>query len=141
MKISVTSGVELVEVNDNGDTIAFKVSDAEFERGIAQLAQWAGTVRSKNDEIQARIKSAEVGDNEYYNALVELVELPEEAVGMIKALFGDDVCVKVFGTETPDIMAITDFISQAASVYAELSRQITKERRESIGKYSRSRGV
>lgn len=139
-KISVNSGVKVIEVNDAGETISLPLGDQAFTNGLLELMQLfsvkAGEVAQacKNIDIvaDASAKAEQLSTAASLNLKV-CTEMKER----VDALFGDEVCRKVFGDIVPSMTAFSDFFDQLAPFIEEYGREREAKLRQRLEKYTK----
>lgn len=139
-KISVNSGVKVIEVNDQGETISLPLGDPAFTHGLVELMQLfsdkAGEVAQACKNIDISAVAAEKAEQLSVVASLNL-KVCTEMKERVDALFGDDVCRKVFGNIVPGMAAFSDFFDQLASFIEEYGREREEKLRHRLEKYTK----
>lgn len=88
--------VKTVEINDNGDFIEINFSDNVFMKKLI--------------EFEASLKQLGSVDLKNFDSSMENI------YSSIENLFGESIIPKIFGTKTPSILLIYDFIEQLTPI-------------------------
>ncbi len=139
-KISVNSGVKVIEVNDQGETISLPLGDPAFTHGLVELMQLFSV---KSGEIAQACKNIDISavaaaKAEQLSVVASLnLKVCTEMKERVDALFGDDVCRKVFGNIIPGMAAFSDFFDQLAPFIEEYGRERESKLRQRLEKYTK----
>ena len=139
-KISVNSGVKVIEVNDQGETISLPLGDPAFTHGLVELMQLFSV---KAGEVAQACKDIDIGADaaakaEQISSVASLnLKVCTEMKERVDALFGDDVCKKVFGNIVPGMAAFSDFFDQLAPFIEEYGREREEKLRQRLEKYTK----
>lgn len=128
--IRVKNQTKEIEVNDNGDSIRLQLGNPDFtnrlvtlmNRAHAASGELAEHTPGSPDEVEEFVrKSAEVCAN---------------ISAELDAVFDDEVTRKVFGEQTPDFAALSDFFTQIAALINQFEAERRKESEKRIAKYT-----
>lgn len=139
-KISVNSGVKVIEVNDQGETISLPLGDQAFTNGLVELMQMFS---DKAGEVAQACKNIDISEDaaakaEQLSAVASLnMKVCAELKERVDALFGDEACRKVFGDIVPGMAAFSDFFDQLAPFIEEYGREKEEKLRQRLEKYTK----
>ena len=137
-KISVNSGVKVIEVNDQGETISLPLGDPAFTHGLVELMQMfsdkVGDVEQACKTIDTSAVAAAKAEQLSVVASLNL-KVCTEMKDRVDALFGDEVCRKVFGDIVPGMAAFSDFFDQLTPFMEEYGRERAEENRRRVERY------
>lgn len=113
-----------IEVNDNGDTIVFDLTDVDlplrFEKCLEDLNKLSNTVKEK--ELIIRKKQDEAGKGFLTKNQLELAKLTSEMYAesrkAVDGLIGEGACQKIFGK--------TNYINMFDDLFKALEPHIEK---------------
>ena len=136
----VSTGAKKIEVNDDGDYITLNLSDQSF---LPRLASIIDTFNAKFPEYEARAKeidemAAETKEQRFYNMKLAAEyneSVHRELIREVDAVFGDDVCRKVFGPIVPSTEMFVEFFEKLTPYIEKFSR----ERVEKMSNYNPNR--
>lgn len=139
-KISVNSGVKVIEVNDQGETISLPLGDPAFTHGLVELMQMfsdkVGDVEQACKNIDTSAVAAAKAEQLSVVASLNL-KVCTEMKERVDALFGADACRKVFGDIVPGLAAFADFFDQLAPFMEEYGREREEKLRQRLAKYTK----
>ena len=139
-KITLTSGLKKIQVNENGDCIQFDARDQGFADRFAKLLKDFNT---KRDEYEAQVAEIRAMPTEtqtqQIDAALKALEFNSALCGWmageINAVFNDDVKQKVFGDITPTGEAWAEFLWQLAPIIQEARAEQSERVRKHTAKY------
>lgn len=139
-KITVNSGVKVIEVNDQGETISLPLGDPAFTHGLVELMQMfsdkVGDVEQACKNIDTSAVAAAKAEQLSVVASLNL-KVCTEMKERVDALFGADACRKVFGDIVPGLAAFSDFFDQLAPFMEEYGRERAEESRRRVERYTK----
>lgn len=117
-KISLSRGYKRIQINENGDYIDLQINDATFIRSYAKLYK-------DIEEIIKNLSNIDFDSKEFdTDKKLELLETQQLLIcKKLNNFFNDDICKKAFGTSTPCIEEIFDFLSQLADYINKYSEE------------------
>lgn len=101
-KIRISSGVQKIEVNDEGETILLPVSDdgfiVAFYKLLDRVQTAAQSIPQTGEDIAGNMEAVET-----------VVALEQELREKVDGLFGPETCRKVFGPILPSMDLFVEF--------------------------------
>lgn len=140
-KIKIDTGIREIEVNDNGDTIKIRTADTAFQNKIFELTAWVQAQKDGYERLNDELSTNIGNTDRFLEILHEINAVPEQAAARIDGLFGAGSCMKIFGTTTPDILLVLDFLNQLLPIFEDAMADRAKQRTAEIkNKYNIKRG-
>lgn len=126
-----------VEVNDKGECIVFRVSDPSFISALLDLAGNFEEFHKQQSEKIKQIEESKDGEKNTIQAAVNLnLELSQQMAGKINALFDEDACKKIFGSDTPSLVMLADFFEQIEPLVKKFAEEENAYSQQRVRKYS-----
>lgn len=130
--IRVDTGIKKIEVNDEGETISLNFADQSFPvRYFAMVDEFQKQQEVFQKEEDELVKECEENQLSEYEKLRKVavfnLKVHEFFKERIEALFGADVCRKVFGDIVPSVDMYMDFISQLAPYFEKYGKERQKK--------------
>ncbi len=133
MRISISSSVKKIEVNDQGEYILLPLGDQVFISGLLNLMR---KFSESADEVEKAFRTAGEDAGSVSEAVALNLNTCEGIKTEVDALFKDEVCKKVFGDIVPSLTAFSEFFDKLAPFVKKYSDEKARETRERIKKYT-----
>lgn len=141
-KISVSTGLKRIQVNDNGDFITFDARDQGFADRFGELLKSFNQKKDEYDKKVKEIKSMPSETKEQQAAIVLAAlefnsDLCAWMAEQVNAVFHDDVKAKVFGDITPTGEAWAEFLYQLVPIVYKAKIEQSEKVRQYTDKYKK----
>ena len=136
-KITISSGVKKIQVNDSRECITFDTRDQGF---LAEMVALTKYFEAKRPEYQAKLAEIEAMPSSTQEEQIARaaaacdfnMKVCEHLKQQVDNIFHDEVCRKVFGNITPTVDVFAEFFLQLAPIV----RIAQMERQEKVRKYT-----
>lgn len=140
-RIRVDRREKRIEVNDAGEYIVIPLGNPEFVSTLLSLLNdfdaKAAQQRERAQEIQKMPDDTKPETMERLTAAASFnLELCREMAERVNALFGEDTCQKVFGSNAPSLYMFADFFDQLTPYIQQFAEEEVQASHERIRKYS-----
>lgn len=136
MGIRANTGLAKIDVNDNGDTISFAVSDNDFLKKFFDFIDWFSKTGKELEKIKATAEENEDDFKKLKSAIEQQQELSEKGLAMLEEMFGKGTCDKIFEGVSPSFACVSDVIAQLSD---EVSNIAEKHNKYFTDKYNKNR--
>lgn len=139
MGIRANTGNVTIDVNDNGDTISFSISDNKFLAAFSDFSQWFFDNQNEISKLDKEIKQTPEDKNgiEKFNLLLAAQEgLSKQVLAKLDELFGNDTSEKIFGDISPVFVCVVDVVYQLVE---EIDRIMSEHNQHLSSRYNRNR--
>lgn len=123
-KIRVKSYTQVIEVNDEGETIVLKVADQSIPYKLNKLIKNIEEKGKELSNLPDDTSNEEIIEKEYDFQLWVRASIDD--------VFGKDTCRKVFGDLVPPFESYLDFLEQIKPFFEDYA----KERITNLSKYA-----
>lgn len=117
-EIKVSKWNKVIKINDEGDTITLNISDCTLNARMVNLLNEIQTTMEETSKSEKNFSEDEVLKKlDFINSKQSLI------ADKVNNFFGEDICYKVFKTNTPYIDDILDFVLQLCNLLEKFTGQ------------------
>lgn len=127
LSLRIDNGVRIIEVNDNGDTIALRLGDSEFQKKGVEAYQ---TLQNSISQLE------DTAEEENEQILENFRNVVEKS---IDDWIGEGTCKKVFGDISPSLDLLAYFFDEIIPIINEYNTKQANRNKQITNKYNPSR--